>query len=63
MSVLKFSFSMSSELSEGSAVSVMFDEEMSCAGQYADPHLAISASLRSVYTSVLPEERTGYRDL
>ena len=54
---------MSSALSEGSAVSVMFDEEMSCAGQYADPHLAMSASLRSVYTSVLPEERTGYRDL
>ena len=60
MSVLKLSFSRSSifavALVAASAVS-----EMSCAGQYADPHRAMSASLRSACTSVEPEESTGVK--
>merc|ERR1711892_392425 len=62
MSVLKFSFSTSSDIAvifeETSRISVIFDADTSCAGQYAEPHLAMSASLTSVYSEVLPEERT-----
>ena len=57
MSVLKFSLSTLFDASDtASAVSVMLEDEISWAGQYADPHFDISTGPDS--SSVLPEERT-----